>query len=348
MFHLNEQRIKVVAIFIYFMMTVASGWMFEDGNTTKAILRFFITLASITIQWEGAHLIIRYGRRKFPKLTQVRTRVVYTAIFFFVYAIFIQLISEYVVDNVIDKGSFLNDPARRIIIPLQALTFTLFTIGLFEAFYFYSNYSRSELEKEELLRANLQSQFDSLKGQVNPHFLFNSLNSLSSLIMKDPARAEIFVEEMSNVYRFLLRSNEQELITLKEELDFIQSYLHLLNTRFGDNLKVKINVEENYYSYLLPPLTLQLLVENAVKHNIISRDQPLQLHLFTSSYQRLHVVNNLQKKTREVLSEKVGLSNIISKYKLLRQPEVEIIQTATEFAVIIPLIKAEEYESIHH
>lgn len=100
------------------------------------------------------------------------------------------------------------DPFRLVTIVLQALVFTLTTIGLFESVYYYTNFSKSELEKEELRRANLQSQFESLKGQVNPHFLFNSLNSLSSLILKDPFKAERFVEEMSNVYRFLLQSNE--------------------------------------------------------------------------------------------------------------------------------------------
>ena len=222
------------------------------------------------------------------------------------------------------------------------------SIGLFEAVYYYSNYNRSELENKELLRANLQSQLDSLKGQVNPHFLFNSLNSLSSLITIDPVKAEAFVEELSSVYRYLLRGTEKALNTLRDEIQFIHSYNYLLTTRFGENLTINIEISPNYLNHLLPPLTLQLLVENAVKHNIISKEQPLQVNIFTTASDRLHVVNNLQKKSRGVLSDKMGLNNIIAKYELLHQPTIEIKETNKEFIVIVPLIKAEEYESIHH
>lgn len=196
----------------------------------------------------------------------------------------------------------------------------------------------SQLEAEQLKKAQLQTQLDSLKEQVNPHFLFNSLNSLSSLIATDPEKAEEFVEEMSRVYRYLLRSNEEQLTTVQKEIEFIDSYNLLLKTRFGSGFQPKIMIEEAMKNYLLPPMTLQLLIENAVKHNIVDPDTPLTVHLYTQNG-NLIVSNNLQKKNKAVISNKVGLSNIISKYKLLNCPDVEIKETVDEFKVVLPLIK---------
>ena len=344
---MSERRIKILAITLVFLLNVTSGGLLEGADRTTGMLRAGLLLVFMIIQWEGAHLVIKYGRKKYPALQLVRKRVYFTALYFIVISVLLQLLTDVALENLLDNKPFQFDFTRLVGVLLQAGLFALTTIGMFEAIYYYSHFSQAELEKDALRRANLQSRFDSLKGQVKPHFLFNSLNTLSSLITKDALKAEQFVEELSNVYRFLLRSNQQELTSLKDELEFIGSYLHLLTTRFGDNLRVDMHIDEKYYSYLLPPLTLQLLVENAVKHNVISSEAPLQLKIFTTESDRLHVVNNLQKKTREVFSEKVGLQNIMDKYQLLRQPAVEVKETVTEFMVLIPLIKAEEYARIN-
>jgi sensor histidine kinase YesM len=210
--------------------------------------------------------------------------------------------------------------------------------AVYETVHSHTRIRASQLEAEQLKKAQLQTQFDSLKEQVNPHFLFNSLNSLSSLIATDPDKAEEFVEEMSRVYRYLLRSNEEQLTTLRKELEFIESYTLLLKTRFGSGFQPVMTIEEKMKEYLLPPMTLQLLIENAVKHNIVDPDTPLTVQLYTEG-EKLVVSNNLQKKNKAVVSNKVGLSNIISKYKLLNCPDVEIIETADEFSVALPLIK---------
>jgi LytS/YehU family sensor histidine kinase len=174
-------------------------------------------------------------------------------------------------------------------------------------------------EAEQLKKENLQSQLEGLKGQVNPHFLFNSLNSLSSLISDDPEKAEKFLDEMSKVYRYLLRTNEDGLTTLQAEMDFINSYFHLLKTRYGDGLNMQTTIEDRFLTYLVPPLTLQMLVENAVKHNMILKDKPLQIMILTTNSGKLIVSNNLQRKDRMVSSNKVGLSNIVKKYRLMKQ-----------------------------
>jgi sensor histidine kinase YesM len=144
-------------------------------------------------------------------------------------------------------------------------------------------------EAEQLKKENLQSQLEGLKGQVNPHFLFNSLNSLSSLISDDPEKAEKFLDEMSKVYRYLLRTNEDGLTTLQAEMDFISSYFHLLKTRYGDGLNMQTAIEDRFLTYLVPPLTLQMLIENAVKHNMILKDNPLQIMILTTNSGKLIV-----------------------------------------------------------
>ncbi len=220
----------------------------------------------------------------------------------------------------------------------QSAVTTLYILGLTEAFYHYEQLYRSEKEREELLRINFHAQYAGLKQQVNPHFLFNSLSSLVSLISIDPAKAERFVEELSQVYRYLLQSNQEELATLNQELDFIQSYLHLLQTRYGEGFQAHIDVPEAARQRLIPPLTLQLLVENAVKHNEISVSRPLRLSICCPEEERLAVTNNLQRRRAALPSERIGLANIIARYRLLNYPYVEVREAEGEFAVFLPLI----------
>jgi sensor histidine kinase YesM len=347
-FYFNERTIKIIGISLVFGMNILSGYMYESGDTTTFLFKFFSVLFTMVLQWEIAHAVIKKLRQRLPSLVDVKKRALYNVLGLFVICVTMQILADLLVDKVIDGRSLDLSGSHLATVTLSALLFAFTTTGLFEAVYFFTSFIEAEREKEELLRANLQSRFDSLKGQVNPHFLFNSLSTLSSLITKDAAKAEQFVEELSNVYRYLLHSNEQALIPLEEELHFIQSYTHLLRTRFGDSFAVALQIEERYMSYLIPPLTLQLLMENAVKHNAISKEQPLRIDIFSTASDRLHVVNNLQRKRSSVASAKMGLTNIMGKYRLLKYPDVEVKESATEFIVIVPLINTETYAGIHH
>jgi two-component system, LytTR family, sensor kinase len=204
---------------------------------------------------------------------------------------------------------------------------------------FYNKWRDMADEAEGLKKENLQSQLEGLKGQVNPHFLFNSLNSLSSLIADEPQKAEKFLDEMSKVYRYLLRNNEEGLATLDTEMQFIHSYFHMLKTRYGDGMEMEVKISEQYMNYLLPPLTLQMLVENAVKHNMILKDSPLQILIMTTNSGKLIVSNNLQRKVRNVSSNRVGLGNIAKKYQLMKGEEISVQDDGKEFSVAIPLIQ---------
>jgi LytS/YehU family sensor histidine kinase len=179
-----------------------------------------------------------------------------------------------------------------------------------------------------------------LKNQVNPHFLFNSLNTLSSLVSISPEQAERFIDELSSVYRYLLQSNEQVLATLRAEIEFANSYYHLLKTRYGDAIQLTINIDSIHFDFLIPSLSLQLLLENSTKHNIVSTAKPLHIHIYTQTApDRLVVSNNLQRKINPVPSNKMGLVNIMKTLQLLNQQEVVVQESEKEFVVILPLIK---------
>jgi two-component system LytT family sensor kinase len=221
---------------------------------------------------------------------------------------------------------------------LMAVALTLVATTLWEAEYVLMKWKETLAEKEKLEQLSIQHEFETLKSQVNPHFLFNCFNTLSSLISEDKKQAEIFLNELSKVYRYLLSSNENGLSTLRNELNFIHSYYQLLKTRHGDAIQMQVEVDKKYHSYLLPSLSLQLLVENAVKHNIISKQNPLTVDIFSMAGNKLAVNNNLQPKMVKATSTKIGLENIRSKYELLKQPGFQLLEDSRNFTVILPLI----------
>ena len=214
----------------------------------------------------------------------------------------------------------------------------IISVAACESIHSLTKWRETTLEKEQLRKATLQGQFESLKSQVNPHFLFNTLNSLSSLIVDEPQKAELFVDEMSNVYRYLLQTNDRELTSLSTEIAFINSYFHLLKTRYGQGIELDVTVATDCLERRLPPLTLQMLVENAVKHNVILASKPLSIDIATTPNQHLIVRNNLQRKTTRVASNKVGLANITAKYRLLAQSDVVIQEDTEHFTVVLPLL----------
>jgi sensor histidine kinase YesM len=202
----------------------------------------------------------------------------------------------------------------------------------------YHQWKNAVIESERLQKINWESRYEGLKQQVNPHFLFNSINTLSSLITEDKTAAGQYVKEMSQVYRYLLRSNDDELVPLQPELRFIHSYYHLLKTRFGEGINLEVSVAPRFHHYLLPPLTLQMLVENAVKHNNISKASPLTITIACTEDGWLMIKNNLQKKQGHIDSTGIGLNNIREKYRLLGLPDVQLLSDEKHFKVMVPLI----------
>ncbi|MEO6733384.1 MAG: histidine kinase [Ferruginibacter sp.] len=216
---------------------------------------------------------------------------------------------------------------------------------LYEAEYMLSRFKESVQESEMIQRLSMAHEYDTLKSQVNPHFLFNCFNTLSSLISEDRQKADVFLNELSKVYRYLLRSNEDGISTVANEILFIHSYYRLLQTRHGDAVQLNVQVDKRYEPYLLPSLTLQLLVENVVKHNMLSKNKPLLIDIFTTAGNKLIVNNNLQRRIVKAPSNKVGLDNIKAKYELLNRPGFQVMEDEKNFTVVLPLIWNGEVEN---
>jgi two-component system LytT family sensor kinase len=375
---LNDTWLRIIGITVLLVISISVHDYYDQQYSTRMLLKSIVTFISIGVIWHVMRALIIHYRQRYPKKSQVAKRYFLT---FLTSSVFITLVSwlSRAVHHLITYGSLTKfriayetasitinkrTLARSIygFDLIQATIIFIFFQAMYEIVFFIHDSSvrekrlrLAEQEREMLRAANLQSQLDALKQQVNPHFLFNSLNVLDSLIEDDPPKARVFLDELSTVYRYLLRSNrndqsadgslreggsEQHLINLASELDFIDSYYHLLKTRLGEGLQLDITIDDRYHMYRLPPLTLQLLVENAFKHNIVLPDQPLVITIRTDQEGNLLVQNNVQRKNVRVASNGVGLSNILTKYRILNQPAPNIREENGQFVVILPLIDA--------
>lgn len=335
----RDAQIFMVAGPVY---TVAFNYLlfgksyFTDTGTL--IASSIITFMLIAAIWKLFGATAVFARNRFPAPDQILKRLGFSIPLFFLGTFFFA--------SLIFKGyeylpflEYQMDRDNYQWVLIFGCTANVLIAAIHEVVYTISNWKNTLTETEELKKINLQTRLSGLKSQVNPHFLFNSLNSLSSLISENPKQAEAFLNEMSQTYRYLLRNNEQELTSLANELKFIHSYFHLLRTRYGEGIALVLNIDPQFEELCLPPLTLQLLVENAVKHNMILKDQPLVIEISTKLEGRLVVKNNLQKKIGKVESGKVGLANITTKYELMNQPPIEVHETHDSFTVFVPLIQ---------
>jgi two-component system, LytTR family, sensor kinase len=291
------------------------------------------------LSWYLCLAIMHWLRVRFPEMPQTGKRLLLLALTYILFTSCTFLSIFYVYDRFHILGySF---QWNQLPVPVFiSISMTLIATAFWEAEYVLTRWKESLAEKEQLQQQSIFQEFESLKNQVNPHFLFNCFNTLSSLISEDPRQADAFLNELSKVYRYLLRSNEDGLSSLDNELKFIRSYFELLRQRYGDAIQLQIEVDKKYAAYLLPSLSLQLLVENAVKHNIVSRQQPLVIDIFTTAGNRLAVNNNLQLKLIKAPSNKIGIRNIQEKYQLLQTEGFQVLEDARNFTVVLPLIWA--------
>ncbi len=227
-------------------------------------------------------------------------------------------------------------PDEQLAIALSNLIPMGLVISIYEGAYFFDEWIKNLQRSEALAKENIRSQFEALKNQLDPHFLFNSMNTLAALIDDENQPAQTYLEQLSDVYRYVLVSQQKETVPLHEELAFVESYVHLNKTRYRDNLIFRNELSKEALNQLVPPLSLQILVENAIKHNIVSNDKPLTLRLSMDAYGYITVENNVQKKNILEKSTKTGLQNMINRYALLTTEKVEILQTADVFSVKVP------------
>jgi len=232
---------------------------------------------------------------------------------------------------------------------LYGYRINLFLYSINTILFFFTQYRTEKMEAELLRTANAQAELQLIRSQINPHFLFNNLNVLSSLVLTGNEDANQFIEEFAEVYRYILRFHSQDLVEVRKELEFARHYLFLLEKRFAEGLEVTINIPEQYYDYYLVPVAMQMLIENATKHNIISEKKPLkiEIHVLINPV-RMVLTNNLQRKSIREESGKIGLKNIDERFRLITGRGLMVFEGNNSFTVEIPLIELHSNEFINH
>lgn len=217
---------------------------------------------------------------------------------------------------------------------------SLIVLSIYEGIGFFNQWKDSLNLAEKLKKEQAESQLANLQAQLDPHFMFNSLNVLSSLIRSDAVKAEKFLEDFAQIYRYMLVVNKEMVVTLEEELKFAQNYLALQQTRFGEKLQTKFSIDAASLKLYLPPLSLQEIISNALKHNSIEKDHPLTIQVYTKG-EELWIENNLQKRSKPQESTGMGLKNISRRYEILsgKKPQFEIIDNC--YIAKIPLLSLE-------
>ncbi len=226
---------------------------------------------------------------------------------------------------------------ERAIHYLIALLITIVFTVFFHAFYFYRALQDKKVKEQKIIAGTASAKFDALKNQLDPHFLFNSLNVLTSLIEEDPDQAQKFTTSLSKVYRYVLEQKNKDLVTVDEELQFAKTYIRLLKMRFEDSIIFDIPEKCSNPEAKIVPLSLQLLLENAVKHNVVTSTRPLHIKVFEDG-ESLVIQNNLQEKQVVKKSSGVGLRNIQQRYSILSDKEVQIKKTSKDFTILLPML----------
>lgn len=223
--------------------------------------------------------------------------------------------------------------------PLRDFIMTCLTTGSCYIIYLVRRQQQVLVENQQLHAENILNQYEVLKNQLNPHMLFNSLNTLRSLVRENQDKAQEYIQELSRVLRYTLQGNESQCVSLREEMEFASAYIFLLKMRFEENLKFDLCVDPTLENFFLPPMSIQVLIENAVKHNEISNRHPLTIRIATRAEdQTLTVSNPLQPKLTAATGTGIGLANLAKRYQLLLHRDIQITED-TAFTVRIPLIR---------
>jgi len=298
-----------------------------DNTREFWIIASFASLLWIAL-WKGNAYLGSYVTRRVSWLTHPERKfflyLIFTIVYTFGVMYLIGFIYQLIFSVYLTRGAFYS-----VII---AIIISLFMHGRS----FLINWKASVIDAERLQRESIAARYESLKNQVNPHFLFNSFNALTNLVYEDPDKAVKFIKRLSEVYRYVLETREKEVVPAAEEFSFLDSYLYLQEIRFGNKLKIEVNVPDR--NFAVAPLAVQMLIENAIKHNIVSEEDPLSVNVFIQDG-FIVIKNNLQ--PRSSLGEPsagVGLENIRRRYEFLSAKKVEIDSSNGNFIVKLPLL----------
>ncbi len=336
----NDIWFATVGILI---LSVITDYLFSnplERDTIKLrVIGWAASLFFTICDWLILRSIVIYLRRKFPDFRDDIKRIL--ILFFAIVSIIIivDFLGGLLISTTLNLLGFNSSHTVRLKTLIPIIIITTMTMAIYEAVYYYVRLKKSIREEEQTKQVMIQAQLDTLRNQAQPHFLFNSLNTLRDIIDYDTKDdAKHFVDNLANVYRFILESGNVNLIPLKDELKFAKAYVYIQSERFGDNFKIHWNFSTTEESAMIVPMSLQLLLENTIKHNIISKAKPLTVYVeIKDNY--LIVRNKIQAKSTQTPSTKIGLKNIEKRYKLISNQLPIIKNTNSEFIVSLPLLK---------
>ena len=297
-------------------------------------LLFIIVI--VLIIWQGNENIDNLLNTKYPWIENARKRLIIQSVLSFVYTSITLFALMYLLHQLrFGDGRIINRKMIEIFPP--AILFTLVLLSVKIGSEFFNTLKGSLLEVEKYKSESANAQLQNLKNQLNPHFLFNNLSVLTSLVYKNQDKAAIFINELAKVYRYVLDNKNSELVPLKEELEFIDHYIYLQKIRFEDSVLFEINVEESKKNDFLLPMCLQMLVENAIQHNETSQANPLKVLIYTQN-NSLIIENPILPRSNVADSTKMGLKNIEQRYSFFTDEKVIVANNGGIFKVILPLI----------
>lgn len=333
------------------LLTVLAGLIFilgryleqtrEEGSYPIYLVAVLWGLTLLFCLWLGNWLIYRLIRRRYSQESFFNRRFFLQLILSLFYSLVCINLSYLIFKNTYTEIP--PDQNQFILLNIYGILFLIPVLSIQFGFVFLQKWKKAIVEQEKLKKEQAQSELIALRSHLSPHFMFNNLNILSALIHPENQDAQDFLERFSEVYRYVLKNRDAELIALKEELDFLEAYRYLLHCRFSDSLRIQIDVPASIQRYMLPPLALQMILENALKHNKLSESDPLQVRIFGKDTPELVIQNNLQ--IRNIPDHEktgFGLDNIRRRYWLTARKDIDVTATEEVFSITLPLILKRE------
>ena len=336
--------IPLVAILVN---TILFGHLIQDNAYSIFGYCYFTAIYYTIIYWFAFRELYFILIKKYPNIEEVRKRQMITVVGFSIAFIIVHTLADYLLKNILKLQTNIAEEPEPLLKLITSMVFSVLVMTIYEGIHLSTQLGIIHLEKEILFKNNIKSQLEALRQQINPHFLFNSLNTLSSLIHEDATRADNFLTKLAKVYRYMLDNESKNAIPIKEELSYLHAYVHLLSERFGNTLIFEEQIDGKLYEKYIIPLSLQITFENCVKHNIATRERPLKIMLEdVEEGTYLCISNNIQKISFREGSTSVGLENLSKRYSYFTGVPVKVDQNKDSFKVYLPILK--EFEHEHH
>lgn len=313
----------------------------EDQSFKNLLISFAVSFLYSFVFVFGNYYTNGYLNSKYSWIDDTRTRMILGVVATLFVNVILVFVCNYINFIVLQK----NDPAQFFSGSMGFVNWLIINVALLISAIMHAKgfveewkkATRKEVVEQKLIAKSANAQFESLKNQLDPHFLFNSLNVLSSLIDENPTQAQRFTASMSKIYRYVLEQKDKELVTVEEEIEFAKIYCDLLKTRFEDSVSFDFKVNESDLKFFVVPLALQLLLENCIKHNFATSTKPLNIKIYSENGY-LFIENNLQHREQVKESAGIGLSNIVQRYSILTKQNVFIEKSSDFFRVKIPIL----------